>query len=178
MSLQNRRVTKGRHPLLKIGMLSGRIFRELKEKGDMTITQIANSLKEEYQSVNAQVQRLKSEGLVISVPTQKGNRTVSMVRAVTENETSFARDKVEIETTVYVNAYGEYSAISRVINQLPTATEDEPKPVHVHRHYIAVPRPSEPAKTRQMFDKEFKGGVPSDGEGTVIDGDFSVIDGD
>lgn len=152
MALQNRRVTRGRHPLLKLGSLANRIFNSLKDKPDMTMIGIAELLMEARQTVNGMMQRMKAEGLIIQVPVQKGNRTVWGYRAVTENETSFRRDKVRVEVTFFVNDFGEYSAECRVIGQLPTANQDNPVPVHKADFYAAVPRPNEPLKTREIFD--------------------------
>jgi hypothetical protein len=152
MAIQNRRETKGRHPLLKVGSLASRVFLQLKQGGDQTIRQVADTLLEEYQSVNAQIQRMKGEGLIIEVPKQKGNRTVKAYQAVVENETGFARDKVSVEVTFYVNEFGEYSAIAKVVNELPTAREDNPRPIHRATFYAAVPKPNEPLKTREIWE--------------------------
>src|SRR5688572_6786310 len=144
MALQNRRKTKGRHPLLRIGSLAQRIFNTLKETPDMTIPELAKLLMEGKQTINGMLQRMKGEGLVITVPKQKGNRTVIGYRAVTENETGFARDKVEVEVTFYVNDYGEYSATAKVVNELPGArTSSGLRVIHKHVFYAAVPKPTE-----------------------------------
>lgn len=151
MALQNRRQSKGRNPLLKVGSLASRIFILLKTEGEKTIDALTRATGEERQSVNGMLQRMKGEGLVFSQPAQKGNRTITTYRAVMENETGFGRDKVEFEVTFFVNECGEYSVTAKVLNELATAREDNPKPIHRARFYAAVPKPNEPARVRDIF---------------------------
>lgn len=155
VSVQRETQSKGRHPLLKIGSLSLRIFTYLKGHPDSTITQIADVLLEEYPSVNGSIQRMKLAGLLIGVPEQKGNRTITVYRAVTENETGSPRDKVEFQVEVFVNDFGEYSVVAKALNQMPTAREDNPRLIHRAEFYVAVPKPTEPLKTRDVVDAEF-----------------------
>lgn len=167
-ALQNRRRSKGRHPLLKQGSIPHRIYTELKLRPGQTYQQLAEQILEKPQSVNAQLQRMKAEGLIVVVPAQKGNRIISTYRVVDENVTGHARDKVQIRVTVFVNDYGEYSCESIVVGQLATAKEDNPKPVEVHHFYMAVPKPDEPYSTRQIFSEGYGGGSASKNM-TIID---------
>jgi biotin operon repressor len=168
--LENRRRGRGRHPLLKTGSLTGDVYRHLKMNPDQTIAQVHSVLKGNRQSINAAIQRLKAEGLVIQVPMQKGNRVINPYRAVLENETSFARDRVEIVTTIFVNDFGEYSAVSRVTNEAPGArAAPGTHPVHTVTHYAAVPRSTETFKTRQIFDPKFRDSASDFSEGPIID---------
>lgn len=173
MSLQNRRTSKGRHPLLKVGSLASRIMIQLKQGGTQTIHQLARKLLEEPQSVNGMLQRMKGEGLVVVVPLQKGNRTVSGYQPVLENETGFARDKVHFTVTFFVNDFGEYSAEVHIHNQLPTARDDNPKIIHRAEFYAAIPKPTEPLKTREIW--EGKSSTPKNSQPLTIEGEITDI---
>lgn len=151
---QNKKHSLGRHPLLKSGLLTKRVFTALKLNPGLTIPELASRLTEIPQSVNGALQRMKAEGLVIGQPAQKGNRVTTVYRPVIENEGGFARDKVEFEVTVYVNDYGEYSIKAKVTDESPLSYEGNPQPIHSAKFYVAVPKPSEPTKTRQIFHAE------------------------
>lgn len=151
--LQNRRISKGRHPLLGIGMLTGDVYRHLKMHPGETIAQIHSTLKGNRQSINGALQRLKKEALVEQKPVEKGNRVIYPYYIVLENETSYERDRVEIETVIMVNAFGEYSVVSKVVGELPGARISAGlHEVHRTKHYVVVPRPSEPYRTRVPLD--------------------------
>lgn len=151
---QSQETSKGRHPLLKLGTIAHEVHVLLKKNREvgLTIAEIATRLGHKYQTVNGCLQRLKGEGLVIPTQGYKGNRTVTKYIPVIENETGSPRDRVQIHTVVYVNAYGEYSAKSCVVNQLATAEDDNPVALSSHTHYVVVPKTTESFKTRQNFN--------------------------
>lgn len=168
-ALQNRREAKGRHPLLKVGTLAQRIFNHLKWTPGATIAEIAKSLHEQNQSVNGMLQRMKREGLILTQHVQRGSRVVTGYFTVRENEGGYARDKVTIETVICVNEYGEYLAKSKVVGEHPFAHDCGYTAIHIVTYEAAVPKPSEPYKTRVPF-------AHSDmGEGLVIDGEIVDI---
>jgi biotin operon repressor len=166
-ALQTRVIRKGRNPLLRVGSTALLIFQHLRMYPGQTIDQIAKALSMEYQSVNGMIQRMKRHGLIIKKPVQKGNRVISGYYIINENETGVARDVVDIITTIYVNDYGEYSCQSRIGGQAPTARLRNPKPIHQVVHQAAVPKPTEPHSTRDIFDESFTGEIK---EGLIIDG--------
>jgi hypothetical protein len=168
-ALQNRRVTKGRHPLLKNKSLPFRVWTQLKQTPGITIAQIAKFIHEEYQSVNGATQRMKAEGLIITQHGNKGQRVVTTYFPAIENETAFTRDKIEIELVVYVNLYGEYSVRAVVKGQAREAVLYNLKPIQTTNVYVAVPRPNEPAKTREMFDDNYEPSTKKS-QGLIIDG--------
>ncbi len=177
-ALQNRKVMRGRHPRLKHGTLSFQIFQHLKINGACTLKGLASAVKHSVATVNGSIQRMKKDGLIRNAPEQHGNRVINKYAAVIENETGTWRDRIELETTIFVNKFGEYSAVSVVVGQLMTAFDDDPKPVHRHKHYIVVPKPSEPYSTRQIFDKDFKGGrePAKNQQGLIIEGEAVHIE--
>lgn len=139
--------------MLKVGSLALDIFNVLRNTdGGLTIAQLADLVHYPRQSVNGMLQRMKGEGLVIVGAAQRGNRVVSVYHVVRGNEQGNLRDRVEIESDIYVNEYGEYSVRSRIIGSLPTAEEDNPRLYHTVRHYAAIPRPTEKFHTRQALD--------------------------
>lgn len=150
-ALQNRKIAKGRHPLLKMGSLAQRLFNRLKANQGQTIQQLATAEKEIAQNVNGMLQRMKAAGLVIVQPINKGNRVVSGYFAVIENEGGFARDELKIECNVYVNEFGEYSIKARILGESPLSHEGNPKRWHQHTFNMAVPKPTEPVRTRTVL---------------------------
>jgi len=161
-AIQNRRDSMGRHPLLKQNSLSHRVFMHLKQYPELTLTELASGIHEEYQVVNGCVQRMKKHGLVYMVPKQHGDRVVYGYCANLENETGHARDVVEIETTVFVNDYGEYSVKAVLVSQLVSATGDNAKPIVTHVFKLAVPKPKE-TRMRDMFSDNYIPGSRKDG---------------
>lgn len=165
-ALQNRKEAKGRHPLLKVGSLAQRIFNHLKViRPGATIKEIASSLMEQPQSVNGMLQRMKREGLILTQPVQRGARVVTGYFAVRENEGGYARDKVTIVTTICVNEYGDYLAKSKIVGEHPFAHEGRHTAVHTVTYEAAVPKPTEPYKTRVTFDpRDIKESLVIEGE--------------
>lgn len=172
-ALQNRKIAKGRHPLLKMGSLAQRLFNRLKTNQGQTIQQLATAEKEIPQSVNGMLQRMKTAGLVTVQPINKGNRKVSGYFAVTENEGGHARDELAIDCMIYVNEYGEYSVKARIIDQSPLAHEGNPRAWHQHTFTMTVPKPDEPARTRTILDDGIT--IIHDNKDLVIEGEIIDI---
>jgi len=147
-ALRNDTKSWAKHRLLKQGSLTQRVFLEVRARPDQRAIDIANMLKEDRDSVRGAVQRLVGEGLLVPVDKQVGQRVVTAYQARTDNETGMGRDKVKVEVIVYVNDYGEYSATAKVVNQMPTAPEDNPQRIKRTYFDVVVPRPTESVKVR------------------------------
>lgn len=174
----------GRHPLLKVGTRCHEIYIELQKAANgealdaqwKTQSELARTLG---YNPNGMLQRMKAAGLVQVRAAQKGNRTIKQYAIVSDNVTGSARDVVGVHVTVYVNDYGEYSAVAHVTNQLDTALTANPQAVATQEFTIAVPKPDEPYRTREMFSPGFGLYAPTCGsakKGEIIDLEADYID--
>lgn len=131
--------------MLKAGTLAHRIFNQLKLVPEgLTNGELAEMLIEPRQSIRRTVYDMVEAGLLSRVNRVVYGRLITNAyKANTAVETGFPRDTVEIESVISVNEAGEYSVQSRVVGGLPTAYGDNPKPLHVVRHTVTVPKPEE-----------------------------------
>lgn len=166
-ALQNRLESLGRHPLLKQGSLSLRIYNELRMRPEQRVKDVAHTLLEPTNSVRGSIQRMVGAGLLIPVKMQVGNRVVVGYTVNDETQTGYARDTVEVEVVVYVNDCGEYSARCAVVNQLPTASDDNPTPIKSHVVKVVVPKPRE-VRMRESFSESYTPGHAR-GQGPLLD---------
>jgi hypothetical protein len=146
-AFENTKTSKGRHPLLKLGTTSNDIYNHLKTKPGATTAEIANDLAIPYYTAKANVTRLKNQGLVANTGKTKNDpysgRPGKCLIAVPENEGGYARDKVELIVTFYVNDFGEYSAVAKIKGQMPTALEDNPQLIHTIEQSVNLPKRGE-----------------------------------
>lgn len=166
MTLQNRKISEGRHPLLKLGSSNYELYNTLRRFPASTALELSNKLHIKHETVKRQLRKLKAEGLIADSGERRGNLPCLIV--VTENESGFARDKLDVEITVYVNDYGEYSIKAALKGQLPTAVEDNPKPVHTQRYKMAIPKPDEPFMTRQLFSDDYEPSTTTGSKNSVV----------
>jgi len=171
MPIQNRRQSKGRHPLLKFGSVAHEMFLEIKRRPGITSRELTETLKKNHETCRRLIRKLKHEGLV----RETGEFKNGLSGLTVENETGFARDKLAVELTFYVNSFGEYSVRTELKDQLPTATEDNPKPVHKIAYLVAVPRPYESYRTRQIFEASYSSKTTQTKKGLVIEGEILDI---
>jgi hypothetical protein len=174
-ALQNRKETLAAHPLLDNRLLTGKLYQHIKAHPGVCVPELRASFRRPYYTLKEAVGKLKREGLVkdISKTTHKG-RVVSRLQAISENESAFPRDAIELSIVIYVNDYGEYYAETYLEGELPSARNNNPRPIHNLNLKTRVPRPFESYKTRQIFDasivpKKADYKEPLTVEGEIID---------
>jgi hypothetical protein len=150
---RNPRIAKGRHPMLKDGSLAHRIFVQLKMIDEPVQTpELARVLIEPHGTVASMLGKMRQEGLVrlaqIVRDYPDGPEIESGWVANKPAEQGVRRDRIEVETIVYVNEDGEYSVRSRVVGGLPTMHDGHPLPVHVVRQIVSVPKHEEMGRKR------------------------------
>ena len=84
--IRRKTVSKGRHPMLKVGSLAFEIYTLLRQKKALTYHAIADTLGYKPQSVNGMLQRMKGEGIIATSQQQKGNRVTTVYLLADGNE--------------------------------------------------------------------------------------------
>lgn len=174
-SVERTKTHRLRHPLLQPGKPHLDVYRYISQKPGSSWGQIKS-----VSSSGQPLTDLVDAGLVRS----EGSRGRKVYYAVPENETGPGRDQVHIEVTVSVNAYGEYSAAAKVIDQRHTALDDFPRPVTTKTIKLSIPKPDEPfSKRLDVIDAGAVQIIPPTGASTgsedvstlTIEGDYSII---
>ena len=157
---------RGRHPLLRRPD-HFMVYSYVDENPGSTLLNIRQDLKVKHQRVS----ELVDAGLLRVVgKTGKYNQ----YETVRENMTGAGRDRVEVEVTVYVNEYGEFTADTKVVGQVPFAG-DLPRVPVVHKRYtVMVPRPNEPYVTRPVVPPAVSGSDTSPRR-RVIDAEYEDV---
>lgn len=133
-----------RNPLLKQGSTALLVYRYVKDHPGCHAAEI-RALVGSGQALSD----LVKEGLVRR---EGEKRTSYEYFAVPEHETGQGRDRVEVEITLFVNRYGEYSISARMENQNMTAHEDFPVEILRKKVDISVPSPIEPYWKRDILE--------------------------
>lgn len=161
-----------RHPLLKLGSTHLHLYNYIKEHPHC-LARDTKHIEPHPQPLSTLVQ----EGLV-----KAHGKIPRTYTAVPENATGKPRDKVEVEVTILVNRFGEFSAECALTGQKPTATQDFPQVVAKRTILVPVPHPDDPFAIREIVDindrpEHPKANVytqPSDSE-LIIDAEWTEI---
>jgi hypothetical protein len=168
---QKGRQTILRHPLLAHGRVTAQVYDWVKKNPGSR----ARDVPFLRGGSNQPLTDLAKEGLIRRVNDKKPYEYV----AVPENESGARRDKVQVNLTIYVNAYGEYSCSAELIGQKITATEDFPREVALREIVVDIPHPDDPYAIRDIVDVNPRNDEPEvvyTGGQEIIDAEFVVLD--
>lgn len=131
-----------RHPLLKHGTVHLSVYNYIKANPGAGRRELAH-----LTASGQPMSDLMREGLITPI-----SEKPYKYRVVQENETGKARDKVQVNIAVFVNKFGEFSAVSELVGQKPTATEDFPQLVAYREVTIPIPHREDPYAIREIID--------------------------